>query len=323
MKLSSNRKRITISSLLLITLLLLIFLNYSAYKIGEGFNHIAFIISILTSIIACSLLAIQINTTDKVRIIYTLTSFIISILFSYIIIELLNQNTLFSIYRKRLLFNFIVIIFLHLFIYAISNKISLTIILSNSIIFILGIVNYAVTCFRGTPLVPWDVLSFKTATYVATTYTFQFSYYLLLSVSLFVLIIAIALKASYRFKKQNINLTLRFISIVIVFAFTILFYKTDVIDYFDFENNLWKPKDEYANNGFLASFVKQSKNLFSDAPENYSSDTVESILLELEDRIYQDESVSVYNSDNTDEDTPNIIVIMSESYSDLSVNRRF
>ena len=315
MKIYTNKKRILLS---LITLIPLILLNLYSFITEDSITIINFLLSIFIAIVACIIFAIKIEFNNKTNICFTIISFILSILFSYIIIELLNQNNLFSLYIKRLVFNFIVIILLHLFLYAISNKINLAIILSNSIIFILGVVNYTVTCFRGTPLVPWDILSIKTAAYVASSYTFSFSYYFLLAISLFALIISIGLKINFNAKNKKTNLIIRLISLVIIIVLIITFYKTDIINYFDFENNLWKPVDEYSNNGFLASFVKQSKNLFNSAPENYSSDNVKNVLCELE----QEETVPVFNYE-TDDENPNIIVIMSESYSDLSVNGNF
>ncbi len=323
MKIYTNKKRIIISSIILIILLSLVFLNFNVYKDDESFDYISFILSIVVSIISCVIFAIKFELKDKVNLIFTIISFVISILFSYMIIELLNQNELFALYTKRLVFNFIVIIFLHLFIYALTSRVRVTIILSNSLLFILGVINYTVTCFRGTPLVPWDFLSLKAAAYVASSYTFEFNHYLLLAIPLFAFIISIGLNAKYVFKNIKINLVVRFSSLIVVLCFTIVFYKTDIIDYFDFENNLWKPYDEYSNNGFLASFVKQSKNLFNDEPENYSPEAVEAILAELEEDIYQEEDSETDSDSEDDDDKPNIIVIMNESFSDLTVNRRF
>lgn len=314
MKISTNKKRLIISSIILIITILLISFNCKSYIIDNSFNYILFLLSIVTCIFACSLFAIKVETSSKIQLIISIISLIVSILFSYIIIELLNKNDLFDLYIRRLIFNFIVIIFLHLFIYAICNKTKLTIIIVNSLIFILGLVNYVIVCFRGTPFVPWDILSIKTAAYVASGYTFSFSYHLLLAISLFIFIISLALKVNYTSaKRKKISLVLRFACILIISITTIVFYQTDIINYFDFENNLWKPKDEYANNGFLASFIKQSKNLFNEKPENYSTEFLENIISEKN-----------YSSTvDTPEDSPNIIVIMSESFSDLTVNGNF
>ena len=317
MHISINKKKIIPNFILLVSLLLLIFINYKAYIIDNKFNYFLFTLSIIMSFLSCILFIIKLDTTNKSNFIISFLSFLMSILFSYIIIELLNQNNLFHLYIKRLVFNFMVIIFLHLLIYSLFNKINVTIILTNSLIFILGTINYTVTCFRGTPLVPWDILSIKTAAYVASNYTFQFNYYLLIALVLYIFIISLALKSNYKFKKQKLNYILRFSCISVIALLTILFYKTDIIDYFDFENNLWKPVDEYANNGFLASFVKQSKNLFNEKPANYSIENIKNILTKTK----QNKTSS--NLEIKESDKPNIIVIMNESYSDLTINGNF
>ena len=249
----------------------------------------------------------KILDNKKAKIIFTVISIIFSVLFSYMIIELLNKNALFMIYTKRLLFNFTFIILIHLFIYSLTNKLNLTIILSNTLLFILGIINYVVLCFRGTPFVPWDVLSVKTAIHVASAYTFSINYQFIIATLLFILIFFIGLKTKYELKNKKANIIIRILGLLIVFVAVFAFYTTDIIDYFDFENNLWNPKDEYKNNGFLASFVKQSKNLINEKPQAYSKGKVEELL-----------PSTTPKEDN--QDKPNIIVIMNESYSDLSVN---
>ena len=312
MKIYTNKQRLFFSSLILISLLTLILTNYKVFIVEDSFVTIAFILSILSSIISCALFAIKIEFSTKTSKFLTINSFILSIVFSYIIIELLNQATPFSLYLKRLIFNFILIIFLHLFIYTISNRFSTTILLSNFIIFILGAINYVVVSFRGTPLVPWDILSIKTAAHVAGTYSFCFNHYFLSATTLLFLIVSIGLKANYKFKAKKNNIIVRFLILLIIVISTLIVYKTDLINYFDFENNLWRPIDEYTNNGFLASFVKQSKNLFNSEPKNYSIKNIENILNTLDFEEYKTSSTK---------EPPNIIVIMNESYCDLSVNR--
>ena len=261
MIITTNKKKVIASLILLVCLLLLISINYNKYIIDKHFNNLLFLISIIISILSSILFAIKIHTTQKGNIIIANISTLMSILFSYIIIELLNQNNLFHLYIKRLIFNFMIIIFLHLLIYALCNKLNTTIILTNSLIFILGTVNYTVTCFRGTPLVPWDILSIKTATYVASNYTFQINYYIIIAFILYILTISIGIKANYKFKKSN--LILRTSCIMLVTLLSIIFYKTDIINYFDLENNLWKPKDEYANKVKTYLMINLKTTLFN------------------------------------------------------------
>ena len=316
MKIKIVKKELIISLIVFILILSLILFNYKSYIVDGEFNFLLFSISIILLIFSSLLNSIKIENSKKIQFFITLFSLLISFLFSYLIIELLNQNNLFNLNIKHLIFNFIIIIFLHLFIYAVSNSAKATIVISNLLIFILGVANYTVTCFRGTPLVPWDILSIKTAAYVASTYTFEFNYYILLAITLFAFIISLGFKANYKFKKQKINIAFRFCCLITILLFTFTFYKTNIIDYFDFETNLWEPKQEYLNNGFLASFTKQSKNLFNDKPTNYSTACVQDILTEIKEKSSNNEIINETN------DSPNIIVIMNESYSDLTVNRK-
>lgn len=122
MKISTNIKRIIPSLIILAILLSLILTNFNSYITNNTFNVLTFLLSILSCIVSCVLLAFKIDFNNKSNKYISIIAFTISIFFSYIIIELLNQNTLFLLYRKRLIFNFIVIIFLHLFIYAILRK---------------------------------------------------------------------------------------------------------------------------------------------------------------------------------------------------------
>lgn len=314
MKINVSKNKIIVSIIYFIIILTFILLNLNTYIIDNSFNWIYFVLSLLTLVTTCVIYCLNLNFSKKKSKILTFIISFLSIIFSYVIIELFNQNNIFALNGKRFLFNFIIIIFLHLFIYALSNNFKLTICITNIFILILGIANYTVSCFRGTPLVPWDILSIKTAAYVADSYTFSFNCYFILACLLSVFIIIIGSKAKYNFNKGKLNFLIRLACLGIVLVLTLLFYNTSFVDFFNLDNNLWEPAKEYANNGFLASFVKQSKNLFNEAPENYSTEALENIISEKDYTIQTEKS---------EDDSPNIIVIMSESFSDLSVNGNF
>jgi len=242
--------------------------------------------------------------------------FIFPFIISYVMMELLDRNTHFLLGFKRILFNFIVIIVLNLFIYSITNKIKPTLIISNSILLILGIINYFVLSFRGTPLVPWDFLSFGTAATIAGNYTFNITYYLILPIFLFVLLIFILAKIHHKFELIKLNIASRSAILVFIFIFIVAFYRTDLINFFGLETNLWEPTNEYHSNGFLASFLKQSKNLVNPPPNNYSVDQVKKIANE-----FMSEETNTVATVSMDKKSPNIIVVQNESFADLSILR--
>jgi len=236
--------------------------------------------------------------------------------------ELLDNNTNLFVGFKRILFNFIIIIVLNLFIYAISNKIRVAIIVSASIFLIIGLVNYLVLTFRGTPLLPSDFLTYNVGADVIGNYTIPITHYLLLSAFLFVLLIAIAVKIKCKFKWTKLTAAIHLIILALILTFVICLYKTNLINFFGLETNLWQPAVEYQHNGFLASFIKQSKNLVNPPPNNYSVDQVKKIASEIAiQTTAADNSTSIQNKD--DSDKPNIIAIQDESFADLSLLRQY
>ena len=329
MEITSTKKRIIWSSIFGIASLIIVVLNYKLYMIKGKFNIPLFSLSLFLPVLFSFLFATTIKFKDKVNKYITVFILLFSAFLSYVIIELLGKNNMFGIEFKRMLFNFIIIAFLYLLVYIITNRIRLTIILSNVIIFALGFVNYAIICFRGTPFVPWDILSIKTAASVAGAYKFIPSFYLILAVLLFVFVISLSLKVNYKFKLSKVNVAIRFTFLIIIILFTSSFYKTNIINFFELETNLWQPVKEYSKNGFLASFVKQSKNLFTAKPTNYSIQNVNKILDKYFPTDLEDPEILPEPEDVTDFpeeevlNTPHVIVIMNESFSDLKVNGDF
>ena len=66
MKVHTNKKRIIISSIVLIILFLLIVLNFNCYKTESGFNYINYILSILSAITACVIFSIKIENLTTI-----------------------------------------------------------------------------------------------------------------------------------------------------------------------------------------------------------------------------------------------------------------
>jgi len=329
MEITSTKKRIIWSSIFCIILLIVVALNYKLYIVGKKFNIPLFSLSLFLPVLFSFLFAVKMKFKGKFNKYFTIVALLLSAFLSYIMIELLGKNNMFGIYFKRMLFNFIIIAFLYLLVYVITNRVKLTIILSNIIIFVLGFVNYAIICFRGTPFVPWDILSIKTAASVAGAYKFIPSFYLILAIFSFVLIISLALKIDYKFKLSKINVAIRLTILVVIVLFTSSFYKTDIVNYFELETNLWQPNKEYSHNGFLASFVKQSKNLFTAKPINYSVQNVKKILAKYFPEDPNSEEILLDPEEITEEIpeevsvTPHLIIVMNESFSDLRVNGDF
>ena len=98
---------------------------------------------------------------------------------------------------------------------------------------------------------------------------------------------------------------------------TINAIQTDAaIKTFDMDTTLFTPTVYYRNNGLALSFIVNLRYLKIDKPEGYSQEE----LAKIQDEISSGNSDSNVSADNIDlTKKPNIIVIMNEAFSDLSV----
>lgn len=215
---------------------------------------------------------------------------------------------------KRMLLNFIFIYFIIGFFYCIFGKIKISLYISMILTLVVGIVNHFITAFRGTPLVPWDIFSLNVALTVLPTFKFSFTPKFILGVIICFAGLYILKKVKFdSFKNGKLKITYRIIVLIVTVSFTISFYTTNMISFFELDEN-WDPKEEYHNNGLVASLFKQSRNLIITEPEGYDINSVSELAKTIE--------VPIVEQDE-DYEYPNIIAIMNESFSDLSVVGNF
>lgn len=288
------------------------------FYIDNTFQIGYFILAIISSILICAVQSIDFTLTAKNYKKFFIIVSMLSVIIILFILELFNTNNLFFIGITKLLFNFLIIALIYLIVFAITNRFKLALILSNIILFVLGFANYIVSMFRGTPLSLLDILSLKTGISVAFTYKFNFDFYFILAIIIFILLIAIISKANYKYdnKYKLFRVCSLLGAIFIIFAF----YTTNLISIFNLYTYLWIPENEYRTNGFLASFIKQSKELLISEPENYSIEVLAKI---SDDNYYSEIKENNPNITVTSDNKPNIIVIMNESFSDMAVHREF
>lgn len=180
--------------------------------------------------------------------------------------------------------------------YLIIGKLKISLILINVVFFIFSTSNYYIYIFRDRLLEPGDLFSLGTATNVLSGYNFyQPSIYQSMGILLFA---GIILTTTIRPNNNEVKKRQRWF---ITFLTLLLFIST-----FDVETHHWN-KDAALINGVILDFVGKIKENIILKPNNYVA-----LLNEIEDKNY-----TVLN--NIEQSKPNIIVIMNESFSDLSV----
>lgn len=220
----------------------------------------------------------------------------------------------FSFEKPRMKLNFILIYLIIGIFYSLIGKVKISLYLSAFVTFATGFINHFVTTFRGTPLVPWDIFSANVAITVLPTFKFSLSKNLVCGILLFITVIFILRKMKIKsYRNNKFKILYRFIVVCLTLTFFINFYTTDLIKEFELDEN-WDPKEEYHNNGLMASLFKQSRNLIITQPDGYDVSSLSEVASSIEVPIVEHEEGFEY---------PNIIAIMNESFADLSSIGKF
>ena len=230
---------------------------------------------------------------------------------------------------------------------------------------LVGIANAYTVSFRGSPILPWDLLSLGTAASVSDNYQFTVGYPMLFTTLGFVLLMAVASKLDLSLgvcsslKRLAGRICGAALSVAAVFCIFLGLQAGSFKSFLGLDETLFMPNSLYATNGFAVSFIYNLQYIEVDKPEDYSVDAVAQIMAPYMDEekdgadgsqvqregqqrnlvgnsssetaVTQgdsetwkaDETASVLENQGSEEtqgsENPNIIVIMNEAFSDLSV----
>ena len=205
-----------------------------------------------------------------------------------------------------------------------------------------GLTNYFVVSFRGSPIVPWDLLSFGTAASVADNYEFVLSWKAFYSVLAFIWMILLSSKSTVKLGRKKLRVISIAAYVALMFLYVGEIQNSAVQSFFGMDTTLFTLNVLYRNNGIAAAFLGNLRFLNIEQPSGYSVDKVEALMKQVEadeqgeedaknepETDAQGETVQATQAKtNATAETeapassgqyPNIVVIMNEAFSDLSV----
>jgi len=297
----SNKKLIKAG---ILSLLLMIVLGLTIS--GEGINiPMLFTCLLLTAcIVAVYLLKIRFPRKISLLfiVIFTIAGFYLLEGYTHYPWEISWQIQILNILFFALLFGLLLIIF---------GKAKRSAAMTLSLMMIVGIANFYTTKFRSSPILPWDFFSLSTAMSVTNNYNFSITYRLLTVTLGFILCIVLAGKLDLEVKSLKVRIGFAVACIACLIFYTGNIQTDAAREVFKLNDILFTPNNLYASNGFAVSFLVNLQYINVDKPEGYSLDAVNEIIEKAESE-YQDSALET-------EEMPNIIVIMNETFSDLSV----
>ena len=171
--------------------------------------------------------------------------------------------------------------------------------------FLIGLVNHYVLRFRGRILFPADVASWKTAANVADAFDFSIDVYMEQAAVLLVAYLFLVWMCQPQPKRDRLPLPVGIVAWVFCIGYSFAFFFTGMLPALGIYTQQWVTQA----NGFLLNFTVALRYSSVDKPDDYSHDLV----LKLMDK---------YPSVEGDPDRTepiNIIVVMNESFSDLTI----
>lgn len=178
---------------------------------------------------------------------------------------------------------------------------------------VFGLINHYVMLFRSTPFVPWDIFSIGTATSVASNYDFAPTAGVVVVTVIFIALIMLMHFVDFRIKWK-----FRFRLIPTVLGILALCLFVNALQDEDFQTDnylypfLFTPAYMTKVNGMAVTFAMDLKFVAVDKPDGYSRQKAKEL---LDSYVGTDDNTAITDKS----DYPNIIVVMDEAFSDLSV----
>ena len=221
-------------------------------------------------------------------------------------VEILNQNDVFSdLQAWQVLMNLVWYYILFLVCRLVLGRRRRAAALAICLSFLIGLVNHYVLRFRGRILFPADVASWETAANVADAFDFSIDVYMEQAAVLLVVYLFLVWMCQPQPKRDRLPLPVGIVAWVFCIGYSFAFFFTGMLPALGIYTQQWVTQA----NGFLLNFTVALRYSSVDKPDDYNHE----IVLKL-----MDEYPSVEGDPDRTEPI-NIIVVMNESFSDLTI----
>lgn len=255
----------------------------------------------------------------KYEIIFNVVLFSIFPIAAFYLMEFYEHNPFEEVRFMAGFFNIILFELIAWILYFITGRAKWALRAVFIVAMVFGLINHYVMLFRSTPFVPWDIFSIGTATSVASNYDFAPTAGVVVVTVIFIALIMLMHFVDFRIKWK-----FRFRLIPTVLGLLVMCLFVNALQDEDFQTDnylypfLFTPAYMTKVNGMAVTFAMDLKFVAVDKPDGYSRQKAKELLDSYAGT--DDNSDAANNTSITDKsDYPNIIVVMDEAFSDLSV----
>lgn len=241
----------------------------------------------------------------------------------FYLMECYSHNPFMVVRPWAQFFNIVLFLLVTIVLFLLTGKLKTAHRIVYGVAMIYGIANSYVVRFRTNPIVPWDIFSWKTAASVADNYNFMPDTRMVVVTLVF--LVAIALFHFIKVKVTRFVFWKRLVPAALVTVVLSLFAGTLQQESFQnshrLYNKLFTPVYMTDVDGMAVTFVMNLAYMSIDKPEHYSDSEAQAVLdsYGAGGAMTEDTDPAAKDDTQKDEELPNIIVMMNESFSDLSV----
>ncbi len=229
----------------------------------------------------------------------------------FLLLQVPLGGELSSIEPFSLAINLVLLAVVFVIIYFIGQRTRGSVEIFLAICLLLGLADYFLVIFKGSPLTPADLLAVSTAAEVSSGYDFILSDAPVWAIAIFVAyFIVLILMPKVRITKWRVIICTA-IAVVLAVCFGIYVSNVNIEKAFDHNIDIWDLTTSYENDGTAYCFLVLFQDTFPGPPSGYSDQAAEELLAQASDQ--QDETSPI-----TDTGDLAVIVVMNETFSDLS-----
>lgn len=297
-----------------------LFLNPATDFWGWKVMGIAYAFALLIGLLLVFRIQIEERFRNKF---YTVIFFLMPVV-SMQMVECYNGNFLYVFSPANFFMNYMAYLLFYVVVFFITSRFRMTIGIVNVVLFLFGMANYFVDLFRGTPLVPMDILAVGTGMNVAAGYDYKLSWQIIMAALMLILIFVLErqmVNIRPQVRRSKIMVRATALAYILIIASTV--YGTDVLADHGFKPDFWNQSRGYHNSGIWYNFCLNTKYLHVSEPEGYSADDIsalaDEVIAAVDPDLDNDTSINMLTGEDTYKptgETPNVIAIMNETFSD-------
>lgn len=262
-----------------------------------------------------------------------LVFFLVAVVLGWLLVELPWNESPLAISASHVFANLHIVALLGSVLFFLGQRTRVAMATMVGLCLLVGVANFYVIAFKGQPIVPADLFALSTAASVSSGYSLFLTWRLGGCFALF----GFYCFALYRWcPKRTITKQDVFVNVIVALLLAVVcggFYqKTDIKQEYDVKVDVWDVRGSYASQGTLLCFLSRAQELVPHEPADYSDEVVAAILEPYRvSEMGTDPEVNVVTqlpasvesgSDSeaavTSYDGPNVVVVMNETFSDLS-----